>query len=52
MTVTVGSSFPTDAVVHVGFAGGPNPATPVTTGSLIKGLKVLVVTLPGAFTPT
>jgi len=52
MTVTVGSPFPTDAVVHVGFAGGPTPATPVTTGSLISGLKVLVVTLPGAFTPT
>ncbi|EOD05804.1 hypothetical protein EMIHUDRAFT_219912 [Emiliania huxleyi CCMP1516] len=52
MTVTVGDSFPTDAVVHIGFAGGPNPATPVKTGSLITGRKVLVVTLPGAFTPT
>jgi len=49
--VAIGDTFPTDAIVHVGFAGGPAPATPVTSGSLLKG-KTLFVTLPGAFTPT
>ena len=50
MTIAVGDKFPTEAVVHIGFAGGPTPALPVTTGSLLEG-KVLFVTLPGAFTP-
>ena len=52
MTIAVGDAFPTGAVVHIGFAGGPTPATPVTSKSLVDGKKVLVVTLPGAFTPT
>ena len=49
--VAVGDSFPTDAVVHIGFAGGPSPATPIPSSKLTEG-NVLVVTLPGAFTPT
>tara|TARA_B110001452_G_scaffold78286_1_gene63832 strand:+ start:336 stop:494 length:159 start_codon:yes stop_codon:yes gene_type:complete len=52
MPIKVGDTFPTDAVVHIGFAGGPTPATPVTSGSIAGKGKILYVTLPGAFTPT
>ena len=52
MTIKVGDNFPTDAVLHIGFAGGPTPSTRVATGALTAGKKVLFVTLPGAFTPT
>jgi len=52
MPIAVGDAFPKEAVLHIGFAGGPSPATPVTTGSLVGGKKVLFVMLPGAFTPT
>ena len=51
MPIAVGDSFPADAVLHIGFAGGPTPCTPCTSGSLAVGKK-LFVTLPGAFTPT
>jgi len=49
--IKVGDSFPTDVIVHVGFAGN-TPSAPQTIGSLVAGKKCLVVTLPGAFTPT
>ena len=46
-----GDVFPKDVIVHVGFAGN-TPSAPQSTGSLVDGKKCLVVTLPGAFTPT
>jgi hypothetical protein len=49
--IKVGDTFPADVVVHVGFAGN-TPEAPQTMGSLLSGKKCLVVTLPGAFTPT
>ena len=52
MPIKVGDAFPTDPVVHIGFAGGPTPCTPQTAGELMSAGKVLFVTLPGAFTPT
>jgi len=48
--VKVGDTFP-EVTVHVGFAGN-TPSAPQTTTSLLTGKKCLVVTLPGAFTPT
>ena len=50
-TIAVGAKFPSDVVVHVGFAGN-TPSAPQTVGSLVAGKKILFVTLPGAFTPT
>jgi len=45
--VSVGSTFPVEPVVHVGFPKA------MTVADLIKGKsKVLFVSLPGAFTPT
>ena len=52
MPIKVGDTFPTDAVVHIGFPGGPSPVLPVTSGSIAGKGKILYVTLPGAFTPT
>jgi len=52
MVIKVGDEFPTTAVVHIGFAGGPTPCTPTTTKDIMCTGKILVVTLPGAFTPT
>jgi peroxiredoxin len=49
--VKVGDTIPPDVVVHIGFAGN-TPTAPQTMGSLLKNRKVLLVTLPGAFTPT
>ena len=49
--IKVGDKFPTDVIVHQGFAGN-TPDAPKTTGTLLSGKKCLVVTLPGAFTPT
>ena len=47
------SRFPLEPTVHVGFTGGPNPKPPQTLQELTKNLdRYLVVTLPGAFTPT
>ena len=49
--IKVGDTFPKDVTIHIGFAGN-TPTAPQTTGSLLAGKKILVVTLPGAFTPT
>ena len=49
--IKVGDTFPTDIIVHIGFAGN-TPTAPQKTGSLVSDKKCLVVTLPGAFTPT
>lgn len=49
--IKVGDKIPADVVVHVGFAGN-TPTAPQTIGSLLTGKKCLLVTLPGAFTPT
>ena len=49
--IKVGDTFPTDIIVHIGFAGN-TPSAPQKTGSLVGDKKCLVVTLPGAFTPT
>ena len=49
--IKVGDLFPTDVTVHIGFAGN-TPSAPQKTGSLVGDKKCLVVTLPGAFTPT
>jgi len=38
-------------VVHVGFAGN-TPSAPQKMETLLAGKKALVVSLPGAFTPT
>jgi len=49
--VKVGDKFPMDVVVHVGFAGN-TPTAPQKMEALLTGKKALVVSLPGAFTPT
>ena len=49
--IKVGDTFPTDVIVHIGFAGN-TPTAPQKVGSLTAGKKVLFVSLPGAFTPT
>ena len=49
--VGVGSLFPMDVIVHNGFAGN-TPSAPTKMSTFLNGIKALVVTLPGAFTPT
>ena len=49
--VGVGSAFPMDAIVHCGFAGN-TPSAPQPMKNFLAGKKALVVSLPGAFTPT
>ena len=49
--IGVGSMFPMDVVVHKGFAGN-TPDAPQPMSTFLKGKKVLLVSLPGAFTPT
>jgi hypothetical protein len=49
--IGVGSNFPMDVVVHQGFAG-KFPDAPKPMSTFLKGAKALVVSLPGAFTPT
>ena len=44
--IKVGDTFPTAPSVQIKFKENH------TMGSLIEGKKVLIVTLPGAFTPT
>ena len=46
-----GDKFPADVRVDIGFAGLDSKHVK-RTGELVAGKKVLVVTLPGAFTPT
>jgi len=48
---SVGSMFPMDVIVHQGFAGN-TPTAPKPMSTFLKGAKALVVSLPGAFTPT
>ena len=43
--------FPMDVIVHQGFAGN-TPSAPKPMSAFLKGKKALVVSLPGAFTPT
>ena len=50
-TVGVGSNFPMDVIVHHGFAGN-TPDAPKPMSTFLSGAKALVVSLPGAFTPT
>ena len=50
-TIKVGDKMPADVVVHIGFAGN-TPSAPQKLGGLLAGKKVLLVSLPGAFTPT
>jgi len=40
-----------DVVVHQGFAGN-TPDAPKPMSAFLTGIKALVVSLPGAFTPT
>jgi len=49
--IAVGDTFPMDVVVHQGFAGN-TPDAPKPMSHFLKGKKALVVSLPGAFTPT
>ena len=49
--IGVGSMFPMDVIVHQGFAGN-TPSAPKPMSAFLKGKKALVVSLPGAFTPT
>ena len=49
--VGVGSTFPMDVIVHKGFAGN-TPDAPTKMSTFLTGTKALVVSLPGAFTPT
>ena len=49
--VGVGSTFPMDVIVHQGFAGN-TPDAPKPMSAFLTGKKCLVVSLPGAFTPT
>jgi len=49
--IVVGSTFPMDVVVHQGFAGN-TPDAPKPMSAFLTGIKALVVSLPGAFTPT
>ncbi|GGD18198.1 peroxiredoxin [Pyruvatibacter mobilis] len=48
MAISVGDRIP-DATLTIMTENGP---TPVTTGDLFKGKKVVMFALPGAFTPT
>jgi glutaredoxin/glutathione-dependent peroxiredoxin len=48
MTITAGDKLPDVTLTRIG-AGGPEP---VTTGDYFKGRKVLLFSVPGAFTPT
>lgn len=50
-TAAAGDMFPMDAVVHQGFAGN-TPDAPKPMSAFLKGVSALVVSLPGAFTPT
>ena len=50
-TIGVGSTFPMDTIVHLGFAGN-TPDAPKPMSTFLSGAKALVVSLPGAFTPT
>jgi len=50
-TIGVGSNFPMDTIVHCGFAGN-TPDAPKPMSHFLSGIKALVVSLPGAFTPT
>jgi len=49
--IGLGSAFPMDVVVHQGFAGN-TPDAPKPMSAFLTGVKALVVSLPGAFTPT
>ena len=48
MTIQVGDKVPSVKLMHMGESG---PA-PMTTDDLLKGKKVVVFGVPGAFTPT
>lgn len=48
MTIKVGDKVPSVKLMHMG-EGGP---APVMTDDLLKGKKVVVFGVPGAFTPT
>lgn len=48
MTIKVGDKMPKGQFTHMG-ANGPEP---VTTDSLFNGKKVVLFSVPGAFTPT
>ncbi|MBL8660720.1 MAG: peroxiredoxin [Rhodospirillales bacterium] len=48
MTIKVGDKIPSVKLMHMG-AGGPEA---LTTDELLKGKKVVVFGVPGAFTPT
>lgn len=50
-SIGVGSNFPMDVIVHHGFAGN-TPDAPKPMSHFLNGIKALVVSLPGAFTPT
>jgi peroxiredoxin len=50
-TIKVGDTLPMDVLVHKGFAGN-TPDAPQKMSAFLKGKKVLLVSLPGAFTPT
>ena len=49
--IKVGDTIPMDVVVHQGFAGN-TPDAPKPMSAFLKGKNVLLVSLPGAFTPT
>ena len=49
--IKVGDTMPMDVIVHQGFAGN-TPDAPKPLSAFLKGKKVLLVSLPGAFTPT
>ena len=49
--IKVGDTMPMDVIVHQGFAGN-TPSAPQPMKTFLAGKKVLLVSLPGAFTPT
>ena len=49
--IKVGDTMPMEVVVHKGFAGN-TPDAPQPMSAFLKGKNVLLVSLPGAFTPT
>ena len=48
MTIQVGARMPDGALGHM----GPNGPDTITTGELFEGKKVVLFSVPGAFTPT
>ena len=50
MSSLLNTAFP-KVTIHPGFTGGPTPTPPASTQTWCQQ-KALVVTLPGAFTPT